>query len=47
MLGGFKSGGWGESGKFANEKHKLLQEEGVKFDSNHKVKGPPFRDFKT
>ncbi|KAI5365353.1 Putative methylated-DNA-[protein]-cysteine S-methyltransferase, active [Septoria linicola] len=46
-LGGFKSGGWGESGKYANEKHKLLKEEGVKFDSSMKVKGPPFTDFGT
>ncbi|KAF2720600.1 DNA binding methylated-DNA--cysteine S-methyltransferase [Polychaeton citri CBS 116435] len=43
-LGGFK-GAWGEQGTYATEKHKLLQEEGVKFDSSGKVKGPPFRDF--
>jgi O-6-methylguanine DNA methyltransferase len=44
-LGGFK-GSWGENGKFASHKHKLLHEEGVRFDSRGKVKGPPFRDFK-
>lgn len=43
-IGGF-CGDWGKDGKFANEKHKLLSEEGVKFDSKGKVKGPPFRDF--
>lgn len=43
-LGGFK-GSWGEEGKYANLKHQLLEEEGVKFDSRGKVKGPPFRDF--
>ncbi|QIW99387.1 hypothetical protein AMS68_004905 [Peltaster fructicola] len=40
-LGGF-SGHWGEDGKFAKEKHKLLDDEGVRFDSRGKVKGPPF-----
>ncbi|KAF2764345.1 DNA binding methylated-DNA--cysteine S-methyltransferase [Teratosphaeria nubilosa] len=45
-LGGF-GGHWGESGKFASKKHELLYEEGVRFDSKGKVKGPPFRDFKT
>ena len=43
-LGGF-GGYWGENGKFANKKHQLLFEEGVRFDSKGKVKGPPFRDF--
>jgi len=43
-LGGF-GGHWGENGKFANKKHSLLHEEGVRFDSKGKVKGPPFRDF--
>lgn len=43
-LGGFK-GHWGEQGQFASDKHKLLYEEGVRFDSSGKVKGPPFRDF--
>ncbi|KAK3676350.1 hypothetical protein LTR78_003624 [Recurvomyces mirabilis] len=43
-LGGF-NGSWGENGKFAGEKHKLLHEEGVRFSSSGKVKGPPFRDF--
>ncbi|KAK3717250.1 hypothetical protein LTR37_005959 [Vermiconidia calcicola] len=44
-LGGF-NGHWGEDGKFASDKHKLLYEEGVRFDSNNKVKGPPFREFR-
>ena len=43
-LGGF-GGSWGETGKFASKKHQILHEEGVRFDSNGKVKGPPFRDF--
>jgi methylated-DNA-[protein]-cysteine S-methyltransferase len=43
-LGGFK-GYWGEEGKFASLKHKLLHEEGVRFDSRGKVKGPAFREF--
>lgn len=43
-LGGF-CGYWGENGKFASKKHQLLHEEGVRFDSRGKVKGPPFRDF--
>lgn len=43
-LGGFK-GSWGEDGKYAKLKHDLLREEGVRFDSKGKVKGPPFRDF--
>jgi methylated-DNA-[protein]-cysteine S-methyltransferase len=43
-LGGFK-GSWGEEGKYASLKQQLLAEEGVKFDSRGKVKGPPFRDF--
>lgn len=44
-LGGFH-GSWGEDGKYAKQKHDLLQQEGVRFDSKNKVKGPPFRDFK-
>lgn len=44
-LGGFK-GDWGEEGKYAKDKRKLLYEEGVRFDSKGKVKGPPFRDFR-
>lgn len=43
-LGGFK-GSWGEEGKYASLKHQLLAEEGVKFDSRGRVKGPPFRGF--
>ncbi|KAK3716832.1 hypothetical protein LTR37_006182 [Vermiconidia calcicola] len=45
-LGGF-NGHWGEDGKFASEKHRLLYEEGIRFDSNNKVKGPPFREFRS
>lgn len=43
-LGGFH-GDWGEQGKFASKKHQLLSEEGVRFDSAGKVRGPPFRKF--
>lgn len=43
-LGGF-GGHWGEQGKFASKKHELLEEEGVRFDSRGKVKGPPFREW--
>lgn len=43
-LGGF-GGHWGEQGKFAEKKHELLKEEGVRFDSRGKVKGPPFREW--
>lgn len=43
-LGGF-GGSWGENGKYADKKHKLLGDEGVKFDSRGIVKGPPFCDF--
>lgn len=43
-LGGFK-GSWGEEGKYAADKKKLLSEEGVIFDSRGKVKGPVFREF--
>jgi len=43
-LGGF-NGHWGEAGQFAGEKRRLLAEEGVKFDSKGKVKGPVFRGF--
>ncbi|KAH9827872.1 DNA binding methylated-DNA--cysteine S-methyltransferase [Teratosphaeria destructans] len=45
-LGGF-GGHWGESGRFASKKRELLYEEGVRFDSKGRVKGPPFREFKT
>ncbi|KAM0714313.1 hypothetical protein Q7P37_010100 [Cladosporium fusiforme] len=41
-IGGFK-GFWGEEGKYANLKRDLLAEEGVRFDSSGKVKGPPYR----
>ena len=43
-LGGFK-GSWGEEGTYASLKHQLLAEEGVKFDSRGRVKGPVFREF--
>ncbi|KAK6428123.1 hypothetical protein LTR95_015736 [Oleoguttula sp. CCFEE 5521] len=43
-LGGF-GGSWGEEGKHASKKHAILHEEGVRFDSKGKVKGPPFREF--
>ena len=43
-LGGF-CGHWGEQGKFAGKKHELLKDEGVRFDSRGKVKGPPFREW--
>jgi len=43
-LGGF-GGHWGENGKFASRKHRILHEEGVRFDSRGKVKGPPFQEF--
>lgn len=43
-LGGF-GGSWGETGKFADKKHELLYDEGVRFDSQRRVKGPPFRGF--
>ncbi|KAK3071360.1 hypothetical protein LTR53_008765 [Teratosphaeriaceae sp. CCFEE 6253] len=43
-LGGF-GGSWGEQGTFASKKHALLHDEGVRFDSKLKVKGPPFREF--
>lgn len=45
-LGGF-GGHWGENGKFASKKHELLHQEGVRFDSKGKVKGPVFRGFET
>lgn len=44
-LGGF-CGHWGEEGKFASKKHELLNEEGVRFDTKGKVKGPVFRGWK-
>lgn len=43
-IGGFH-GEWGKEGKYASRKHQLLAEEGVRFDSAGKVKGPPFREF--
>lgn len=43
-LGGF-GGSWGEDGKFADEKKRLLREEGVRFDGSGKVVGSPFTGF--
>lgn len=43
-LGGF-GGQWGDEGKFAGEKKRLLREEGVKFDGKGKVVGEVFRGF--
>lgn len=43
-IGGF-GGDWGEQGKHADKKMNLLAEEGVRFDSNGKVKGRVFRAF--
>lgn len=43
-LGGF-GGDWGEEGRFAGEKKRLLREEGVKFDGKGKVVGAPWRGF--
>jgi len=43
-IGGF-GGDWGEEGRFANEKIKLLSAEGVRFDGLGKVIGEPFEDF--
>ncbi|KAK1063579.1 hypothetical protein LTR74_009322 [Friedmanniomyces endolithicus] len=37
-LGGF-GGHWGENGKFAQKKHELLHDEGVRFDSQGRAKG--------
>ena len=44
-IGGF-GGSWGKDGVHANKKINMLQDEGVKFDSTGKVKGPVFDDFK-
>lgn len=43
-IGGFH-GDWGKEGKYANDKLKLLREEGVRFDGKGKVVGSPFRKF--
>ncbi|KAI6906804.1 hypothetical protein KC327_g147 [Hortaea werneckii] len=43
-LGGF-GGEWGAQGKFADEKVRLLGEEGVRFDGRGRVRGRPFRGF--
>ncbi|KAJ9647310.1 hypothetical protein H2201_003910 [Coniosporium apollinis] len=43
-IGGF-GGDWGEDGKHADQKRRLLAEEGVRFDAKGKVFGTPFKDF--
>ncbi len=43
-IGGF-GGSWGVDGKYADKKLELLRKEGVKFDSQGKVFGPPFEEF--
>lgn len=43
-LGGFH-GHWGREGKYANDKLKLLRDEGVRFDGKGKVVGTPFTAF--
>lgn len=43
-IGGF-GGSWGPGGENAIKKYELLKEEGVRFDSTGRVKGPPFKDF--
>jgi len=43
-IGGF-GGDWGDDGRFATEKRRLLREEGVKFDGRGKVVGPVFVGF--
>ncbi|GAM86864.1 hypothetical protein ANO11243_048840 [Dothideomycetidae sp. 11243] len=43
-IGGF-GGDWGEDGKHAAIKKKMLREEGVKFDGSGKVVGPVFKGF--
>lgn len=44
-IGGF-GGHWGEEGKLAAQKKKLLRDEGVRFDGGGKVVGRPFQGFK-
>lgn len=43
-IGGF-GGDWGDEGRFAKEKRRLLREEGVRFDGHGRVVGLPFTDF--
>ncbi|KAF2090128.1 DNA binding methylated-DNA--cysteine S-methyltransferase, partial [Saccharata proteae CBS 121410] len=43
-IGGF-GGEWGEQGKHAAEKKRLLAEEGVAFSSTGKAVGKPFENF--
>lgn len=43
-IGGF-GGDWGDEGRFAKEKRRLLREEGVKFDGHGRVVGSPFTAF--
>ncbi|KAF7512739.1 hypothetical protein GJ744_000306 [Endocarpon pusillum] len=43
-MGGF-GGSWGADGGNASKKLELLRKEGIKFNGNGIVQGPPFRDF--
>jgi O-6-methylguanine DNA methyltransferase len=43
-IGGF-GGSWGIDGKNAGKKVELLRKEGVRFDSNGKVRSPQFKNF--
>lgn len=43
-IGGF-GGEWGDDGRFAKEKRRLLREEGVKFDGYGRAVGSPFTAF--
>jgi methylated-DNA-[protein]-cysteine S-methyltransferase len=43
-LGGF-GGHWGEEGKFAGEKRRLLREEGVRFDGKGRAVGEPWKGW--
>jgi methylated-DNA-[protein]-cysteine S-methyltransferase len=43
-LGGF-GGEWGEEGKFAGEKRRLLREEGVRFDGKGRAVGEPWKGW--
>ncbi|KAF1823039.1 uncharacterized protein K489DRAFT_380434 [Dissoconium aciculare CBS 342.82] len=43
-LGGF-GGEWGEEGKFAGEKRRLLREEGVRFDGKGRATGEPWKGW--
>jgi methylated-DNA-[protein]-cysteine S-methyltransferase len=43
-LGGF-GGHWGEEGKFAGDKRRLLREEGVRFDGKGRAVGEPWKGW--